>query len=658
MTTNTRAWRWGQLLALTVGVLSSLHCVELPTKSFSCVSSEDCQGLSGPGGESYVCGSGGWCEVAGQADAGGTPDAGGQPDAGTSDAGSDAGSGTACAQASTPPSCSTSNWCWDNPLSEGRTLNTVRGRSATDVWAVGERGVALHWDGTCWARILPGNAQQLRAAWPAAGKTWWFAGAGGALLKWDGSTWTSQALAEQLTFHDIEGASATSAIAVGQTGAIYTFNGQQWSPQSWDAGTSPAPELLAVWPVSDTEAWAVGRGGTIAHGVDGGWSSSRSGSVDLTAIAPGADAGTAYAVGRGVLVTYANARWTASSFATSSTPLNGVWTSGGVTRIVGPASNIYVLGTSTPEPSGTPQLLNSLWGNDTALWAVGAAGSMVRRTDGQWSELPGGVARNINAFWGTDDLNLWAAGDNDLVMRRRDERWSPVAPPEQGTFRALWGSGDRLLVAENNVSSGKVHLLQNGQWTQGTSFPSGVNGFWGTGMAPVWAVGDKGLLRRREEAGTWTPEGNANTATAQFNAVWGASVEDVWAVGAGGVIFHRDSVGAWGSQKLSSSTDLFGVWGTGARDVWAVGLNGAAYHYEGTAWTLVSTGVTQTLRAIAGRSADSVWAVGDNGSITYWNGTTWTPQVSGVSDHLRAVWVTPSSVWVAGANGTVLRLKP
>ncbi|WP_309895134.1 hypothetical protein [Archangium sp.] len=636
MTTNTRAWRWGQLLALTLGALSSLHCVELPTKSYSCSSAEDCQGLSGPGGVSYVCGSGGWCEAP---------------------------AGSACPQASTPPTCSTSNWCWDNPLSEGRNLITVRGRSATDIWAVGERGIALHWDGTCWARILPGNSQQLRAAWPAAGQTWWFAGAGGSLLTWDGANWTSQALAEQVTFHDIEGASGTSAIAVGQAGALYTFNGQQWRPQSWDAGTSPAPDLLAVWPVSNTEAWAVGRNGTVVRGVDGGWSRvSNPTSVDLVAIAPGADAGTAYAVGRGVLATYANSTWTASSFATSTTPLNGVWTSAGVTRIVGPASNIFVLGSATPEPSGTSQVLNSIWGNDTSLWAVGGSGSIVRRAGGQWSEFPGGVARTINAIWGTDDRNLWAVGDQDLIMRRVDERWSPAAPPEPGAFRALWGSGDTLLAAENNPtatggSNGKIHLFQNGQWTPSASFPSnGVNAFWGTGLAPVWAVGTGGLIRRRDEAGTWLTEGNPNTASAQFNAVWGVPNAEVWAVGAGGAIFRRDVSGSWVSQRPSGATELFGVWGTGSRDVWAVGLNGSAWRYDGTTWTQVSTGVTQTLRAIAGRSTDSVWAVGDNGTITYWNGSTWMPQVSGVSENLRAVWVTQTSVWVAGANGTVLRL--
>ena len=644
MTTNTRAWHWGRLLALTVGALSSLHCVDLPQKSFSCSSDEDCRGLTGPADAPYVCGSGGWCVEPGQADGGG------QPDAGTG----------ACPQTSTPPTCSTSNWCWDNPLSEGRALHTVRGRSATDVWAVGDRGIALHWEGTCWARILPGDSQQLLAAWPAAGNTWWFGGDGGTLLKWDGSSWTSQTLPERLTLHDIEGTSDSSAIAVGQTGALYTFNGQQWSFQSWDAGTQPAPDLLSVWPVSNTETWAVGRGGALARGVDGGWSSGKAGTVDLMAIAPGADAGTAHAVGRGVLATYANSAWTTSSFATATTPLNGVWTRAGVTRVVGPASNIYVLGTPTPEPSGTSQVLNSIWGTDGALWAVGASGSIVRRVDGPWSESPGGVARNVNAFWGTDDGNLWAAGDNDLLMRRVDDRWSPVAPPTKpGPFKALWGSEDSLLLAENNPpstsSTGKVHLLQNGQWTN-TPFTSGVNALWGEGMAPVWAVGDRGLIHRRDAAGKWIPE--ATSVTSHFNAVWGASLVDVWAVGAGGMIVYRDISAKWLSQKLSVATDLFGVWGSGSRDVWAVGLNGAAYHYNGTAWTLVSTGVTQTLRAIAGRSADSVWAVGDNGTITYWDGKTWTPQVSGVSEHLRAVWVTPSAVWAAGTNGTVLRLRP
>ncbi|WP_375765682.1 hypothetical protein NR798_28715 [Archangium gephyra] len=634
--------------------MSSLHCIDLPSKSFSCSTDEDCTGLSGPGGEQYVCVSEGFCTVPGQPGTGDTQDAG--PDAGPdADGGSDGG----CPQTSVLPTCSTSNWCWDNPLSEGRTLFTVRGRSETDVWAVGERGVALHWDGTCWARLTPGTTQALRAAWPAAGRTWWLAGAGGALHKWDGSAWTSQMLAESLTIYDIEGSSDTSAIAVGQGGAIYSFNGTLWSPQSWDAGTSPAPELLAVWPASNNEAWAVGKGSALVHGVDGGWVTvNKTGSVDLMAIASGVDAGTAHAVGKGTLATYSNGSWSSAAYATSSTPLNGVWTSSGATRIVGPASTIYVLGKAS-EASGTPQLLNSIWGNDAVLWAVGSSGTIVRRGATQWSEVPGGVTRNINAFWSAGGLDLWAAGDNDLVMRRQGNVWSPVAPPEAGTFTALWGSGDLLFAAENSGSTGKIHLLQNGKWTTGGTFSSTVSSLWGSGVAPVWAVGGSGLIRRRDDTGAWASEGNIITpGNTPLNAVWGSSVTDVWAVGNGGAVFRRDITGSWASVKPSTSADLFAVWGSGPRDVWVVGLNGAAYHYDGSGWTSFPTGVTQPLRGIAGRSSDRVWAVGDNGTLVFWNGTSWAAQVSGVSEHLRAVWVTPDSVWVGGTNGTVLRLQP
>ncbi|MFL5355764.1 WD40/YVTN/BNR-like repeat-containing protein [Archangium sp.] len=667
MTTNSRTWRWGPLLALTVGALSSLHCIDLPKKSFSCSTDEDCSELRGPGGEPYVCVSEGFCEVPGSSDGGDSQDAG--TDAGT-DGGSNTGSDGGCTQPSVAPTCSTSNWCWDNPLSEGLALFTVRGRSETDVWAVGERGVALHWDGTCWARNPPSSTQPLRAAWPAAGRTWWFGGGGGMLHRWDGSAWMSQTLAESSTLYDIEGASGTSAVAVGQTGALYAFNGTQWSPPSWDAGTNPAPDLLAVWPVSNTEAWAVGRNATLVHGVDGGWVTvNKSGSVDLVAVAAGADAGTAYAVGKGTLFTYANSAWTVSSLpagATTSTPLNGVWTTAGTTRIVGPGSTLYVLG-KTAEASGTPQGLNSIWGNsDAALWAVGASGTIVRRGATQWAEVPGGVTRNVNALWGTDALNLWAAGDNDLIMGRQNLGWSPVAPPEAGSFTALWGSGALLLVAENNVATGgsgsKIHVLQNGQWvTPSSTFTSVVNGLWGTGAAPVWAVGNSGFLRRRDDTGSWVNEGGTLTpmGSTQLNAVWGSSATDVWAVGNGGTVFHRDITGNWTSQKPpSASADLLGVWNSGPRDVWVVGVGGVAYHYDGTSWTSFSTGVAQTLRAIAGQASNAVWAVGDNGSLTFWNGQNWTAQVSGVSDNLRTVWVTPGNVWVGGANGTVLRLQP
>ena len=77
VTTNSRTWRWAPLLALTVGALSGLHCIELPEKSFACSADGGCSGQQGPGGEPYVCVSEGYCALPGSSsDGGNSQDAG------------------------------------------------------------------------------------------------------------------------------------------------------------------------------------------------------------------------------------------------------------------------------------------------------------------------------------------------------------------------------------------------------------------------------------------------------------------------------------------------------------------------------------------------------------------------------------------------------
>src|SRR5215813_14620495 len=46
--------------------------------------------------------------------------------------------------------CSGDDWCWRNPLPQGNPLDGVRGSGASDVWAVGEAGTILHFDGSAW----------------------------------------------------------------------------------------------------------------------------------------------------------------------------------------------------------------------------------------------------------------------------------------------------------------------------------------------------------------------------------------------------------------------------------------------------------------------------------------------------------------------------
>jgi hypothetical protein len=63
--------------------------------------------------------------------------------------------------------------------------------------------------------------------------------------------------------------------------------------------------------------------------------------------------------------------------------------------------------------------------------------------------------------------------------------------------------------------------------------------------------------------------------------------------------------------------NLRGVWGSSANDIWAVGEGGTIVHFNGGAWSLVASPITEHLSAIWGTSADDVWVVGDKGTIVH-----------------------------------------
>ena len=62
-------------------------------------------------------------------------------------------------------------------VSETINLNAVAGTSSSDVWAVGDAGVVLHYDGKSWSRMsvagLGGRRPDLTAVWMSGpGKPW------------------------------------------------------------------------------------------------------------------------------------------------------------------------------------------------------------------------------------------------------------------------------------------------------------------------------------------------------------------------------------------------------------------------------------------------------------------------------------------------------
>ena len=120
----------------------------------------------------------------------------------------------------TPAICSADDYCWQNPLPQGNALRGVWGSDANNVWAVGDAGTILRWNGTAWAAHAAGTTAALNGVWGTDASNVWAVGAGGAILKWNGTAWAAQTSGTTQPLYGVWGTDASNVWAVGGSGTI------------------------------------------------------------------------------------------------------------------------------------------------------------------------------------------------------------------------------------------------------------------------------------------------------------------------------------------------------------------------------------------------------------------------------------------------------
>lgn len=145
------------------------------------------------------------------------------------------------------------------------TLFKVSGSSASDVWAVGEAGVALHFDGSAWSVVTTGVTPSLfgiRGRYAVGGNFT------GTIVAWNGSGFVEETppYAYQLSSVADDGV---------HTPTVVGYQGQVWlrGDLGWDldpSETATLTDLHAVWIDPDGGTWAVGghlSSAPLIHGV-------------------------------------------------------------------------------------------------------------------------------------------------------------------------------------------------------------------------------------------------------------------------------------------------------------------------------------------------------------------------------------------------------
>ncbi len=584
---------------------------------------------------------------AGAAGSGSAGAAGGAGTAGGAGAGFDAGTTNDGAATDAPigpvalePGCSSDGWCWLRPRPTGSLLYNVTGRAANDVWASGQAGAALHWDGRSWtSHAVEGEVYDVVSVWTVGPNDAWAAGDSG-FFHWDGAHWTRATTTAGSAISGV----GSEVWAVARSGTFMHLVGS-----SWATGSSPGSSCSGIWVGSATDIWIAcdavyhfdGKTFTDA-GIGKG--------VSFLSASATNNVWAAYATGE--IWHFDGSGWAKSTGYTG----DGVWSlsargPGDVWVLDRSDTLFHLQGTSWRQTwRGQPSQTRSVFAIGGDVWVSGANGMLARGDGTTFTASTDATLSNhvwARSTYGFEPSRVWF-GTDDGVQVWDGTSLSTLPGTEGRSVTGLWASApDDLWFVDNSYALERWNgsSIQTMLASEASSFLSG------TSPSDVWC----GF--RHWDGQTWTVTG-AGDAGYTIAAMWGSGPTDAWAVGSSGYVKH------WDGQSWTRMTGLFSqplraVWGTGPNDVWIGGDNEQISRWDGQKWTSMHSGGDEgsLIRGFAGRAGD-IWALGGKTGALHWDGVTMATSWTGSYVYLNAIWAGPTLGVFAAGGGGILQHRP
>ena len=525
--------------------------------------------------------------------------------------------------------CNPLGWCWSNPLPQGNRLNAFSAPDAKTVWAVGDGGMVLRWNGWYSKKIevsIRGSSQPtMLGVWAKDFDQAWVVGELGSIAQCTGSSCVQ--VFEAGTFF-------TNTTNLLQ--AVYGFD----SNNVWVAGVnivlrcsdtgcltiSGAPSALfsSIWGSDPEQMWVSGDGGNLL----------KCGGVSCVSI-PSKTQSPIHKI------------WGIDA--------NNIWalSDNGIVKCVNNECSYISVGSAGVG-------LNSIWASDiNHAWVVGAGGSVYKCTDNACTFIQTGASSVLFSIWGSDTENVWAVGPNSTVVRCSGGTCSTISPMTAEPLMYTWGTDINQFHAISLY--GKILTCNDGtcavrpSQAQYASRYASMNAIWGGDGSNVWVAGDSGLIFKCDhQACSSVASKTANNIT----AAWGSDINNIWFVGHNGTVIKcNDTI----CTPIPSGTTkaLFALWGVNANTIWAVGEGETIIKCNNAACSVISTGVSnRSLTSIWGPlGVDNVWIVGYNGAMFNCVNNMCVSKSSGTSAHLTSTWGPASGAefWAVGWMGTVLK---
>jgi len=297
------------------------------------------------------------------------------------------------------------------------------GFSSTDIFMAGSNFVA-HYDGSSWTSSTVSGVWMFDV-WGTAPDDVYAVGDKGVIVHWDGSAWAIVSSPCVKALNDVWGTSQSDVFAAGEGGTVLHYDGE-----SWETSRSGGIELEGVWGSSSTDVYAVGSLGRCSISTD------RAGPISPALIH------RRFSAVFGVL-RRATSTWSErpgrqpllrKSSATTVCPgrscvgldvLNDVWGSSSTDVFVVGWGGLIVHCDGTGYgfmASGTTAALEAVWGTSaTDVWAVGGRMSdrkgVILHYDGAaWTQVPIGTVRYLLHVSGRSATDVWVVGEFGLVL--------------------------------------------------------------------------------------------------------------------------------------------------------------------------------------------------------------------------------------------------
>jgi uncharacterized repeat protein (TIGR02543 family) len=556
-----------------------------------------------------------------------------------------------------PLACTPDMICWEAPLPFGYDLNSVWEIANNNVWAVGNGGSIVQYNGTGWSVSPSGTTNDLLSVWARNANDVWTvtgtnAAGNAALLHYTGSSWAAVDTGIKGKSTAVWGDNTNKLWVATFSPNVLYYNGTTWA--SFASGGRNIATLSGLTGTSATDVWVYGSDSTVSHWNGTGfavqdrtqWASS--GLVSAYSIANNDIWGVLGdgAVYKGTSTSADGFTLQTAKIGTNGVGINGLFgTSDSNLFSAGPTGLLYVFnGTSwTSNKTGSTDVYvyNGIHGgaaND--VWAVGPYG-----VTAHWNGTAASVQRanvfsdptgdNFVGVWGSSVNDVWFVSKNVGTVVHYDGTAYTESPTlVQGGIAlnlfSVGGSGpnDVWVTGTNNSKALLLHY-DGTSWTPATlptlwgALDSTTNLVYAASPTAAWATGQSASNIMSWDGTQWTVLDNAVLPIKQSpTAIWGSSATDVWvADGSGtGLWFYNGNGWVLNNQIQVLVTSLNG---TSSSDIWA-GVSGGVYHFDGSNWTKMTiTGSTQQIISISATATNDAWFVEKTtGYVFRWNGTT------------------------------------